>query len=247
MSNRTLCYCVDEVPPASDKVDASKCNLSCPGYPDDNCKSHTPSLWSQEEAKCTDNATGGGVKFFQFYDNGVALSIPTASPASSSTNTVASSTSTSPPSSTKAPVQSATSSASGKPSSTGVPSSKPNTAGIAAGVVIGVVVIAGALGGLWFFMKQRKKRALEEEHRRNAEANAFNKPSHNPFNDTRLDPAVLAQRRMSDGSIADNQDYSRRILKVCLFSPTGPAVLTSCQVTNAWGLLINEWSSLLDS
>jgi cell wall integrity and stress response component len=32
--------------------------------------------------------------------------------------------------------------------------------------------------------------------------------------DTRLDP-VMAQRRMSDGSIADNEDYSRRILKVC--------------------------------
>jgi cell wall integrity and stress response component len=25
---------------------------------------------------------------------------------------------------------------------------------------------------------------------------------------------VMMQRRMSDGSIADNQDYSRRILKV---------------------------------
>lgn len=70
------------------------------------------------------------------------------------------------------------------------------------------------MGGLFFFMKQRKKRALEEEHRRNAEASAAKPPSYNanPF-DTRLDP-VMAQRRMSDGSIADNQDYSRRILKV---------------------------------
>jgi cell wall integrity and stress response component len=31
--------------------------------------------------------------------------------------------------------------------------------------------------------------------------------------DTRLDP-VMAQRRLSSGSIADNQDYSRRILRV---------------------------------
>lgn len=193
VSNRTSCYCLEEVPPASNKVDASKCNLSCPGYPDDNC---------------------GGANAYQFYDNGVALSIPTADPISSSTTTSASSTATSAPSTTKAPVQSSTSSASSKPTSSEESSSKPNTAGIAAGVVIGVVVIAAALGGLWFFMKQRKKRALEEEHRRNAEVNAFTKPSHNPFNDTRLDPAVLAQRRMSDGSIADNQDYSRRILKV---------------------------------
>jgi len=32
--------------------------------------------------------------------------------------------------------------------------------------------------------------------------------------DTRLDPVIMTQRRMSDGSIADNEDYSRRILKV---------------------------------
>jgi hypothetical protein len=29
----------------------------------------------------------------------------------------------------------------------------------------------------------------------------------------------MTQRRMSDGSIADNQDYSRRILKVCKAKP----------------------------
>ena len=38
VSNRTNCYCLDEVPPASAKVADNKCNLSCPGYPDDNCK-----------------------------------------------------------------------------------------------------------------------------------------------------------------------------------------------------------------
>jgi len=35
-----------------------------------------------------------------------------------------------------------------------------------------------------------------------------------PSPDQRLDPVLLQQRRLSDGSIADNQDYSRRILKV---------------------------------
>jgi len=71
-------------------------------------------------------------------------------------------------------------------------------------------------------MRNRKRRAIEEEHRRNAAVNNFigaGKPptssgGASSFTDTRLDPAVMAQRRMSDGSIADNQDYSRRILKV---------------------------------
>lgn len=192
ISSFSLCYCVDEVPAASNKVDDSKCNLGCPAYPSDNC---------------------GGMKDFMFYDSGIALSIPTASPVASSTtsSSVASSTSSSRASATRAPAETIIITPSSTPSNAGG-SSKPNTAGIAAGVVIGVVVIAGIMGGLFFFMKQRKKRALEEEHRRNAEAA---KPSNhiNPFNDTRLDP-VMAHRRMSDGSIADNQDYSRRILKV---------------------------------
>jgi len=31
------------------------------------------------------------------------------------------------------------------------------------------------------------------------------------MNDSRLDPDVMATRRQSDGSIADNADYSRRL------------------------------------
>jgi len=34
--------------------------------------------------------------------------------------------------------------------------------------------------------------------------------------DSRIDPDAMAQHRLSDGSIADNEDYSRRILKVRL-------------------------------
>lgn len=38
VSDLDLCYCVDEVPAESDKLEMSKCNLACPGFPDDNCK-----------------------------------------------------------------------------------------------------------------------------------------------------------------------------------------------------------------
>jgi cell wall integrity and stress response component len=84
------------------------------------------------------------------------------------------------------------------------------------------VAIAAIAGGAFIFVRNKKRREVEEEYRRNAAVSSFihgGKPPSSSggassFNDMRLDPAVMAQRRMSDGSIADNQDYSRRILKV---------------------------------
>lgn len=119
-----------------------------------------------------------------------------------------------------------------------------NTVGIAVGVVVGLLVV-GAIGGAVFFVFRRKRNAeIEEEHRRNAAVNAFiagGKPPSSSgglsLSDQRLDP-VIAHRRQSDGSIADNEDYSRRILRVCtpLWKKTGCIAdisLTGWQVTNA--------------
>lgn len=95
--------------------------------------------------------------------------------------------------------------------------SKPNTAGIAAGVVVGVVGLAAIVGGVWFFMRRRRQRQAEEDYRRNAAGvNDFingGKTSASSMNDSRIDPSFM-DRRQSNGSIADNEDYSRRILKV---------------------------------
>ena len=100
---------------------------------------------------------------------------------------------------------------------TASPSSGPNKAGIAAGVVVGMVALSAIAGGIFFFLRNRKKRAMEEEYRHNL-ANSYGpKPppsSAGSASDSRLEPSVMMQRRQSDGSIADNQDYSRRILKV---------------------------------
>ncbi|KAL8849489.1 MAG: hypothetical protein Q9221_005571 [Calogaya cf. arnoldii] len=100
------------------------------------------------------------------------------------------------------------------------PSKGPNTAGIAAGVVVGVVAACAIAGLLFFFLRRRKRGALEEEYPSNAvnpfEMETESKPpaSSHSMSDSRLEPSVMLQRRQSDGSIADNQDYSRRILKV---------------------------------
>ncbi|KAL8834172.1 MAG: hypothetical protein Q9170_003873 [Blastenia crenularia] len=97
-------------------------------------------------------------------------------------------------------------------------SKSPNTAGIAAGVVIGVVAICAIAGGLFYYLRNRKRRAIEEEEKSD-NGNPFETESRPPpsscsMSDSRLEPSVMMQRRQSDGSIADNQDYSRRILKV---------------------------------
>jgi cell wall integrity and stress response component len=92
----------------------------------------------------------------------------------------------------------------------------PPKGAIAAGAIVGVAVVGAIAGGLFFFLRHRR-RAREEELNQNAE-NPFrnhNLPSSAAsMSDSRLEPSVMMQRRQSDGSIADNQDYSRRILQV---------------------------------
>jgi cell wall integrity and stress response component len=76
-------------------------------------------------------------------------------------------------------------------------------------------------GGAYLFIRNKRRREVEEEYKRNAAASQLSAGSKPPLysgsisslTDTRLDP-VKAQRRLTDGSIADNEDYSRRILKV---------------------------------
>lgn len=75
-------------------------------------------------------------------------------------------------------------------------------------------------------MRRKRNQELEEEHRRNAAVNAFVGGGKTPstsgslsMTDSRMDPG-MSIRRMSDGSIADNQDYSRKILRVSTTSGT---------------------------
>lgn len=96
-------------------------------------------------------------------------------------------------------------------------SSGPNKVGIAAGVVGGIVALTAIAGGVFLFLRNRRKRTIEEEYRRNvANGYALKPPDSSAAStlDSRLEPSVMMQNRQSDGSIADNQDYSRRILKV---------------------------------
>lgn len=91
-------------------------------------------------------------------------------------------------------------------------------------MVVGIVALSAIAGGVFFFLRNRKRRAVEEEYRRNVAGAYGAKPptsSAGSVSDARLEPSVMMQRRQSDGSIADNQDYSRRILKVTNGNPDG--------------------------
>lgn len=105
-----------------------------------------------------------------------------------------------------------------------------NVAGIAAGVVVGVVAIAAIAGGLFLFFRHRRRQQQEEEYKKtqvsdfmgagNASGMTYEHKSPgtaggwSTLSDSRLDPELANGRRNSVGSIADDQDYSRRILRV---------------------------------
>ena len=135
---------------------------------------------------------------------------------------VSSSSSAAPKPSSAAPTSTAAAQASATPSEAPKEDedSKPNTVAIAVGVVVGILALASIMFGVWFLLRRRRQHQAEEDYRRNAaNVNAFVNggklhTSNSSMNDSRLDPSFV-DRRQSNGSIADNEDYSRRILKVC--------------------------------
>ncbi|KAK4174690.1 putative cell wall integrity and stress response protein [Triangularia setosa] len=193
------CWCGNKYPPEEDLVDDKFCNVGCPGFGEHAC---------------------GGKNYFSVYNTGKTLDVdyaedsgPTGEKhktATTSSTTAPTQVVTLPPSvvtQTQAPVEEEEKG--GK-----------NVAGIVAGVVVGVIAAAGLATGAYLYLRRKRNKEIEEEHRRNAAVSAF--IGHPPGSsrgsgisgaDSRMDP-VMAQRRMSDGSIADNEDYSRKILRV---------------------------------
>jgi cell wall integrity and stress response component len=126
------------------------------------------------------------------------------------------------------------------PTASAMTSSKPgksssSAGGIAAGVIVAVLVVAAIFGGVLFYF--RRKRAQEDgvEEIRDQKDMSFGgaggrsavpvpAPAQQAGSgdrpgmwapDSRMDSGTAAQR-VSTGSIADNQDFSRRILQVCV-------------------------------
>ncbi|KAL5113941.1 WSC domain [Pleosporales sp. CAS-2024a] len=190
LSDGTDCWCGDYIPPKSAQAPNSTCSTTCSGDGVSNCGGNG-ALW----VILTGN-TRNKVEYFQPSSSSSSTPSPTATSSQLSTNTNAS---TSP-----APNQD---------------DSKPSTAGIAAGVVVGIVGLGAICAGVWFLLRRRRQKQAEDDYRRNA-ANVDQfvsggklHTSASSMNDSRIDPSFM-DRRQSNGSIADNEDYSRRILKV---------------------------------
>ncbi|KAH7085345.1 hypothetical protein BKA63DRAFT_485290 [Paraphoma chrysanthemicola] len=190
LSDGVNCWCGDKIPAKEWQTDNSSCSTTCSG--DDR--------WT----------CGGAGKLWIELTGNTRNEVETYTPSSSSV-----APKTSAPATSAAPVVTASATPSAKPKE----ESKPNKAGIAAGVVVGIVGLAAILGGVWFFLRRRRQKQAEEDYRRNAAnvdqfvAGGKLHTSNSSMNDSRIDPSFV-DRRQSNGSIADNEDYSRRILKV---------------------------------
>ncbi|CAI6338862.1 unnamed protein product [Periconia digitata] len=194
LSDGDRCWCGDMYPAEDSKVPDTECDVGCRGSP--------------KEVMC------GGKRKWNIYNMNTRPTEPDYfvddTPSSSSASSSAVAQKTSSAASTAAVTQTQ--------SSAPPPENKPNTAGIAAGVVVGVVALAGIIGGVFFYLRHKKRRDVENEYRNRASVNNFVSggkmhTSNSSMTDSRLDPEFMA-RRQSNGSIADNEDYSRRILKV---------------------------------
>lgn len=196
LSEGDHCWCGDYYPPKDTQTSNSSCSTTCAGTEKEICGGQGL-LWVMSTGN-----TRNEIKFFE------------PKPSSSSSSSAAAPTSKS----TAPPANSQTAGPTDTPTPPPPENKGPNKAGIAAGVVVGVLVLCTIIGGVFFYLRQKKRREVEEEYRRQAAVSSFVTggklhTSNSSMTDSRLDPDFMA-RRQSNGSIADNEDYSRRILKV---------------------------------
>lgn len=198
LTGGSTCYCGDELPSLDKEVDMTNCNSPCQGYDLETC---------------------GGIGYWQVFLTGLTGDVDRApnSTANSTSSSSSSSGSTSSSLSATHPAETivVTASATSKPSQA-ASSSGPNKVGIAVGVVVGVIVVAAIAGGAIIYRKQKRRREIEEEHKAQAAVNSFvGSRLSDTKSDARLDPSVASSyRRESIGSIADERDFSRKILQV---------------------------------
>lgn len=188
LSDGTNCWCGDLIPAEEWQTDNSTCDTTCAG---------------DKRVLC-----GGPSKLWVILTGNSRNRIEHFKPSSSSSSSAAAAK-------TSAPAATSPSETADEPEK----KDGPNKAGIAAGVVVGVLGLAAIIGGVFFWLRQKRRREVEEEYRRQAaNVNSFVNggklhTSNSSMTDSRLDPDFM-NRRQSNGSIADNEDYSRRILKV---------------------------------
>ncbi|ORY84428.1 hypothetical protein BCR37DRAFT_386586 [Protomyces lactucae-debilis] len=233
MADGNHCYCGNSLPSTS--ADSANCNIACVGYPSDNCGG---SGYFLVALTGTGTLTGGGTLSGGISSVGGAAA--SRQPTTPVTQARTSTTVGSPVTITTAVVQGVTvvqtvtarptaqpSSSSSSSASSQTSNSSQKSSGLSggaiAGIIVGVLALLAAIGAgifLWKRKQQRDESSLfsGQEYKRHIEPAAGGTLARQgngggSFADTRLDTS-LAMRRDSSESFADNQDYSRKILRV---------------------------------
>ncbi|KAA8649823.1 uncharacterized protein ATNIH1004_002500 [Aspergillus tanneri] len=198
----THCLCGNKLPADSAKTSDSNCDKECAGWPATKC---------------------GGKNAYSIYLTGVKSKVDKDSSSSSSSSTQSGTATTAPSDKSsqagQTVIKTSTSNAEAatEMNKEDKKDSGPNTAAIAAGVVVGVVGFCALVGAIFFLRRFRNRKATEEQYRHSVGVDnyAAGKPmSQSSMSDSRFDGDFMAQRRQSNGSIDDDQDFSRRILQV---------------------------------
>jgi len=197
LTNGDECLCGSSLPSTS--VDSSFCSMPCAGYGKEDC---------------------GAKGYFTVWSTGVSDSQLGSSPVSSSP-TATSSTSSQPTivyvttggvtvtQTRTSPTETSTSAN----SNTANTSSSGIGAGAIAGIVVGIILLAAIAVGAFIFVRRRRMKK-EDPYSPQTSSSPF--AASNGLiqrSDPRLEPQMM-QRRVSEGSLADEQDYSRKILRV---------------------------------
>lgn len=166
------------------------------------------------------DTTGGGNGYWSVSLTGLEDNVPIADGSSTDTKTATVGTPSVVTQVSPGKTVVVTQEASPSGSASGSGSGGSNTTAVAAGIVVAVVIVSGALAGLFFWMRHRKRLAEEEEFKQNQVADFMRGGERKPplsgyssMSDSRLDPE-FGNKRNSHGSIADNEDFSRKILRV---------------------------------
>lgn len=207
------CLCGNALPPDSAQTDTDNCNTPCDGWPQDTCMFPE---WKVVLFNVNMIHSGGGNNAYDIYLTGTEDTVSTLPSGPTTTTSADGTTETG-----GAPVvvtQAGTTvvvTASSQTNNSQSKSSGPNIAGIAAGVVVGVGVLGIIIGSAFFLIRRQKRKAVEREYRRNAAISFAPSKTASTGSISRWEGEYMAQRRQSNGSIAEDEDFSRRILKVC--------------------------------
>jgi cell wall integrity and stress response component len=211
-SQGSQCWCGDALPDVSMNSSSSNCNTKCLAWTDD-CGgtgywsvylTGTGKLESVSDSPSSAASTGSVSSVTASAASGTSTVVPvTTITAGGSTVLV-----------TPTPTADASTSSSSSSSSAAPSSSSKLSTGAVAGIAVAVVVIVAAAGVVGFFLWRRRQAREEEYTRADDYTSSFQGPA--PVEkrvDQRLEPVML-DKRISAASLADEQDYSRKILRV---------------------------------